>query len=157
MSRPHKPISVIALSGGLKKNPKMYEERVANEPVPTGAVGDPPRHVCKAQKIIWREIVEQTGWLTSGDRIVLEMTCALLDKFRNPKMASKTVKKTDKEGNTTVTKEEWFETMQTSEVAVLKNLLSSLGMTATDRAKVQAPGTKETEEKKNDDPYGLAM
>lgn len=106
-------------------NPGRYADRVENEPVPTGEIGDPPEHFRHAKKKIWREIVANSppGVLKNSDRMTVELAAHLMDKLRN-----------DEEG-----------ILKASEYTLLLNVLAKLGMNPIDRTRIAAtpPDKKE--------------
>jgi hypothetical protein len=83
MSRPRKPTAALEASGAFKRNPQRRAAR-ANEPVPTGPLGNPPSHFNPYHVEIWRELAAQAppGVLTISDRWVLEICCTLMGKYR---------------------------------------------------------------------------
>jgi hypothetical protein len=103
----------LALNGGLKHDPKRYANR-GTEPVPSGPIGNPSSHFCPALKTIWKELKSQSlpNTLGSSERLILEVMCRLTLKMR---------------GNT----------ISTGETSRLIGCLCRLGMTPTDRPRVQ--------------------
>jgi len=103
----------LALNGGLQHDPKRYANRTA-EPVPSGPIGNPPKDFSPALKSIWKELKSQSppGVLTNSERLILEVLCRLVDKLRQG-------------------------TISTGETSQLLNCLARLGMTPTDRVRVQ--------------------
>ena len=53
-------------------------------------VGDPPVHMSGPQRVIWRELVSESvpGVLRASDRIMVEISCGLLDQYRNGEPAA---------------------------------------------------------------------
>jgi len=123
MARPRKPTAVLELKGAFKKNPSRGADR-KNEPIPDGAIGDPPPELGDAEKSLWAELAIVGSWLTNGDRLLLEIACRLMVMFRGDKLDGGGISK-------------------------LITALSKLGFSPTDRSKVNAPGAKEPPE----DPY----
>ncbi len=109
-----KPLHVLALNGTLKEHPGRYASRIEPVACPAG-IGDPPSHLSVARKNIWHELVAQLpeGHLQSADRFLLEIATHLMARLRNRK--------------TLITK---------GEESLLMNALSKLGLTPTDRGKV---------------------
>jgi hypothetical protein len=92
MPRPRKPTNLLELTGAFKNHPSRLAAR-AGEPIPTGPLGLVPRHWwakvedpdygrCQQLCRIWKEIGKIAPWLTSGDRIAVELICVLLLKAR---------------------------------------------------------------------------
>lgn len=85
MARPRTPTKILEMRGSFKNRPSRRRAR-ENEPIPTGVIGDPPKHL-QGEKLkgIWREIIAATvpGVLTNSDRILLEIICYLLDELRS--------------------------------------------------------------------------
>ena len=103
----------LALNGGLKHDPKRYASRTM-EPIPSGPIGNPPSHFTPLLKSIWKELKSQSppGVLTNAERLILEVLCRLTLKLR--------------EG-----------TISTGETSQLINCISRLGMSPTDRVRIQ--------------------
>lgn len=123
MPRPRKPTTLLALSGGLDKNPGRYADR-ALEPVEQRALGDAPGHLEAPQRAAWAEIerISPEGVLTHADRLIVELAAVLLAKFRRA-----------------------GELMPLAEVTRLQSILGELGLTPATRSKVtviarRAPG-----------------
>ena len=111
MARPRKPSKVLELTGAFKKDPQRKRKA---EPMPSGAVGDPPLHLALEVKDVWRELSATCFWATDADRQIMEVTATLMHQFRiNP-----------------------------AEFKQMNHLLSGLGklgLTPSDRAKVTVP------------------
>jgi P27 family predicted phage terminase small subunit len=140
--RPRQTLAHAITSGAIKTNPGRFVERALQPPPECPLeLGEAPRHLSKNQKNIWNEMASQAapGVLRSADRLTLEIACVLMDKWREPRQRVVTTTKTLKNGDTTVTKVESFDIMQTSELAQLSNLLGKLGFNPIDRAKIKAP------------------
>jgi hypothetical protein len=116
MAKKKAPKNLQLLKGVDKKDPGRinYDEPVSSE------IGDPPPHMkLKTMQKIWYEIINDVadGVFQSSDRVALELACALLYEFRkNP------IK---------------FPTMKMNR---LQSLLSSFGMTPSDRTKITVKG-----------------
>lgn len=114
MSRARKPTALLELSGTLADHPSRYANRL-NEPQLTQGIGNPPNHLSEQEKVVWQELARDIYWLKVSDRLSMEIVCRLTSKMRNDPN---------------------FKTM---EFSVLTTLLRSLGMTPTDRSRVNAP------------------
>jgi phage terminase small subunit len=70
MPQPRKPSNLLKMTGAFAKNPDRGRAR-ANEPVPTGELGGPPKHLSPAAKKIWHELAKQlpTGVAADCDRL----------------------------------------------------------------------------------------
>src|SRR5580692_9282235 len=103
----------LALNGGLRHDLKRYANRRI-EPIPSGPNGNPPSHFSPPLKCIWRELKSQSlpGVLTNSERLILEVLCRLTFKLR--------------EG-----------TISTGETSQLIGCIARLGLTPTDRVRVQ--------------------
>ena len=119
MARPRKPTAVLELKGAFKKDPSRGAAR-KNEPVPVGGIGDAPVSLDPSEQGLWVELAFVGSWLTSGDRLMLEIACRLMVMFRE-------------------------KTLDGGGISKLITALSKLGFTPTDRSKVNAPGAKEAE------------
>lgn len=86
MARPRTASNVLELKGAFKKNPSRGKER-ANEPVPVGDIGDPPKRFKPAERACWKEIVElcHAGTLCTADRLIVEHASMLLAHLRAEK------------------------------------------------------------------------
>lgn len=129
MARPRKPTNVLQLAGAFKKDPQRAAAR-ANEPKPTGPIGDPPAGTDAEVARVWREIVEEAppGVLTNADRGVLLLMAKLRlhAEVGDPFIAD--------DGTT-------FETVRiydTKRLTLLLRCYTELGMTPASRSKVQA-------------------
>ena len=128
MARPRKPTAVLELTGAFKKDPQRKRAR-RGEPMPTGEIGAPPTHFDARLKATWYEILSMApaGVLTGADRILVELTCSLLNGLRTS-------------------------TCERGDKALLKGCLASLGMSPAERSKISVP--KQAEEQ--DDIAALA-
>ncbi len=114
MGRPRKPSTRLELSGAFKVNP---ERRRPAEPRPDTRIGDPPARMSADEQVFWRELVEQAGeWLTGSDRWAVELASMLMCKFDGKN-----------------------DGMTGAELATLRSLLGSLGLTPSDRSRISAP------------------
>lgn len=83
MPAPRKPTALLALSGAFKHDPKRGRAR-ANEPQPTGPIGEPPARLrSAAARAAWAELVAQAPWVTASDRWWLELACRLQVKAQD--------------------------------------------------------------------------
>ena len=109
------PTNVLELRGSFKRHPERRAAR-ANEPEPTGSIGEPPEHLKPAEQAVWREVVDinPPGVLANSDRIVLELISCLLAEFRANGLTN----------------------MTDGKLSRLCALLGQLGMTPADRARI---------------------
>lgn len=121
----------LELSGALKVNPGRYQGRGS---VDCGPLGDPPKHLSTAAKNAWREIAANApeGLLTSSDRCLVEIATVLLCRVRNRRTPVKN-----------------------AELNALTNVLTKLGLTPVDRAKVDLTPSVPPIEK--DDPLAFLL
>jgi hypothetical protein len=113
------PTNVLELRGSFKKHPERRAAR-ANEPEPTGIIGEPPEHMKPHEQAVWREIVGIVvpGVLANSDRLALEIASVLMAEFRILGTAG----------------------MTDGRLSRLSALLGQLGMTPADRARVTVIG-----------------
>ena len=124
---PRKPTAQLALSGSLNKHPERLAAR-ANEPKPDPKFGNAPTHLTKAQKKVWKEVVDQIpdGVATKADRLVVEVVVRMTEKMR--------------EGTAT-----------SANYTTLMRGLSQLGMTPADRSKISV--TPQESDATESDPF----
>jgi phage terminase small subunit len=122
MARPRKPTNVLELKGAFKKDPQRGASR-ENEPEAAGEIGDPPERLTEFERECWRDLVSlcHAGVLCAADRLFVEYGARVLAQLRSateidPKLGIR------------------FETV-----------CARLGMTPSDRSKVQAVKPKEDE------------
>lgn len=122
MPNPRTPTALLAINGGLSKNPSRYADRV-NEPQSNGDVGDAPKELSKAKKALWAEIIDLVpdGVLAKSDRLIVELIVELMHDLRT--------------GNSNV-----------ASINTLRMSLASLGMTPADRSRVSAPPPQTVDE-----------
>lgn len=116
MARPPKPTRVLELTGAFKRHPERKRAR-EHEPEPPLGIGKPPNSLSESQKARWKEIAKACTWLTVADRTIVEMTARLWQLMRDGAAG----------------------------VGELKQLavnLGRLGMTPSDRSKIQVPKPK---------------
>lgn len=114
MARPRKPTNILRLSGAFRKDPQRAAAR-ANEPVPSGPVGEAPTWMTPAERESWEWIVARCapGVLANSDDGILEITACLREQFL--------IRALDAKG-----------------ILLLKACYGELGMTPASRSKVQA-------------------
>jgi phage terminase small subunit len=114
MPRPPTPLAILEARGAFIKHPERRRAR-ANEPKPSGELGNAPSYFTKDERKIWKELKEMClpGVLANSDRWAVETACTLMAKQRKREI-------------------------KTQEVQLLLSLLGKLGMTPADRAKVTA-------------------
>ena len=112
-----KTLEQLKLSGTLAKHPERYAGRktVTNQ---TDGLGEPPSHLTSNETTLWAEIekIAPAGLLTPCDRLAVELACKVMLRLRNETGA-----------------------MKASEIAILLNVLSRLGLTPADRARLDIP------------------
>ncbi len=114
MPRRKLPVNVLDARGSFLKNKARLQEREL-EPEVQEPVGEPPGHLAEEACAAWREITGIAYWLTAADRFMLEVACVLMAEFRQ-------------EG-----------AFQSARMSNLLRALSSLGLTPTDRSRIQVP------------------
>jgi hypothetical protein len=120
MPEPRKPTAILESSGAFDKNPQRRGAR-ANEPVPSGEIGDPPKGFDKTLKSIWREFITEAppGVLKNSDRKNLELACLVMKEIRRG-------------------------TAKAADRAQLHKCLVSMGMTPADRSRVSVAKKQQT-------------
>ena len=110
MPRRKLSLSELTESGTLARNRRHYASRILSEACPRAPLGRVPTQLPIAERAAWREIVKVAapGSLVRTDRILLEIAARLVVRFR-----------------ATVPK--------ASEVRLLASVLTSLGITTSDR------------------------
>jgi hypothetical protein len=108
-----KPTAKLALSGSLKHNPKQYANRTL-EPQPKLGLGEPPAEFDAVHRRMWREFSRTMpeGVFGISDKYMAELACRLIVRMRN-------------------------DTITMQQMAQLTTVLSKLGMSPTDRTRVQ--------------------
>lgn len=121
MPRPQTPLAKAALTGADKVNPGRFanrtEPKLSNRPV-----GKPPAHMSPAAKKAWATFADELGWLVYEDRALLEAAATARVLLMNPA------------------------DLPASFFANYRMLLSSLGATPVDRAKVHQGKSEEEED-----------
>jgi len=127
MANPRTPIARAKLTGADQKHPERYRDR--KEPATSGdPVGDPPAHLGKAAKAVWKEAASIMGWLVREDRLALEIAANAVAAIRE----------TAKDG----------EPIKAAQLTAARQALASLGATPADRSKIHIPG-----DEGQDDPF----
>jgi phage terminase small subunit len=118
MPQPRKPSNVLKMSGAFDKNPDRGRAR-ANEPVPAGELGGPPKHLSPAAKKIWLELAKQlpAGVAADCDRLSFELIVTLMSRFRDGSIRG-------------------------FELTAMNSLLSRFGLTPADRSRISVTPAK---------------
>lgn len=128
--RPLKPLSLLQMSGAVRKNPQRFRERQATQAkakVKVSQLGDAPadwieglEHNPRCRQLVqlWNEIVAQDvlNVLNGSHRILVENTCHLMYKIRRASMG--------------------YGKATSGDYAQVKNNLSVMGMTPVDSPRV---------------------
>jgi phage terminase small subunit len=122
MGRPRKPTALLEMSGAFDVNPERLAARL-NEPTVDGDIGNPPTHLSKPEKKAWKELAKDAYWLRSTDRLALEMICRLTAKMRTTP-----------------------DTFTGTETSALTALIRTLGLTPSDRSRINAPAPAKEDE-----------
>ena len=119
MSRPRKPTKILELSGARKSRLRQR----ADEPQPTGPIGEPPEHLLEPEADAWREIagILPDGVAGMSDRIALERLARLIHMARSQPADWTSAREKD-----------------------LASYLSRFGMTPGDRGKLRIPNQGST-------------
>lgn len=135
MARPRKPTNVLHLSGAFKHNPDRLAAR-ANEPKPSGPVGDPPDNMDVETARCWREIVAEAppGVLTNADRGILAIAADLRRHAEQGDPVNVAPRGAEPE---------YEYVTDPKKIALLVRCYTELGMTPASRSKVQAKPTEE--------------
>ena len=114
MPRSRTPTSTLENRGAFLHNPQRREDR-AEEPIPTGELGEPPVGLTPYQANIWRELaaIIPPGVAADCDRWLVELAVKLMAKVRRG-------------------------VARCSEVSQLLTCLSRMGMTPADRSRVKS-------------------
>jgi phage terminase small subunit len=129
MPNHRKPTNILHLSGSFKKNPDRLRAR-ANEPKPSGEIGDPPAWMDEAHARCWRDIVADAppGVLSNTDRGLLALMVPLRLHSEG--------------GDPFVTEDgkimETIRVYNDKRLALLLRCYTELGFTPASRSKVQA-------------------
>jgi hypothetical protein len=112
MPQPRIPTAQLDTRGSFLRHPERKRAR-ANEPQPTGELGDPPKSLDRDEKAAWRYIasVLPPGVAKNSDRLAMEELARLLVICR-------------------------LRSAKPGERLLLKNYLTSFGMTPADRSRV---------------------
>ena len=111
MPAPRKPTEALVLSGAFQKNPKRTRPV---GPKSDKGLGEPPDYFPQAAATVWAEVqsIVPPNVLTSADRLIVELLCRLVAKFRS----------------------DW---LTAAEMSQMTWCCSHLGMTPVDRSKIQ--------------------
>ncbi len=123
MPQPRVPTAKLKARGAFLRHPERKRAR-ANEPEPTGDLGEPPKELDRDEKAAWRYIASllAPGVAANSDRVAMEEAACLLVSCRRKRATA-------------------------AERLLLKNYLTSFGMTPADRSRVHA---QKPEAPKND-------
>lgn len=69
------PIDLAEVTGAKVKNPQRFRQSRGASTSP--ALGDPPSHFDRPQKLCWNQIKYEMPWLCEADRCITEM-CVVL-------------------------------------------------------------------------------
>ena len=146
--RPRTSTAELEARGSFEAHPERRAER-ANEPVPDGPVGLPPRYFDKMHRRVWREFVQESprGVLTIADRKQLELAVRLTCRMRVVpgrmnralNFLGKALETLGMDPQQVVDfKEDMRKTLGCSaqELSLLSQCLRSMGLTPSDRSKV---------------------
>lgn len=109
------PTAILQLRGSFDAHPERLRDR-AGEPKSSRAVGPAPRWLNSAQRACYRELVAKAhpGTLGQADQFVVEMAAVLLEQMRrDPGIPA-------------------------ARLARLQSLLASMGMSPSDRSRIDA-------------------
>lgn len=82
MGRPRKPTKQLEAAGAFRKNPDRGKAR-ANEPKPSGKLGDPPAWLDTLATECWHGLVSRVPYpLTNSDEHILALTARLESRVR---------------------------------------------------------------------------
>jgi len=91
MGRPRTPSAILEAKGAFAHSPHRGLKR-ENEPTTDKPIGKPPANLSKAEKKVWKTLVEESipGVLMESDRLHFALLVRLATKFYNnePMMAS---------------------------------------------------------------------
>lgn len=112
MPQPRVPSNVLKLRGGRSRVDRSGEPAAADLP----PLGKPSKYLDAAGRAAWREIVASVppGTFCAADQFILELASRLLARLRT-------------------------EGLKAAEFAQLQRMLSSCGLTPTDRSKLAPP------------------
>jgi hypothetical protein len=129
MARPRTPTGVLEAKGSFLKHPERKRAR-ANEPRPTGELGDPPKDLSKEEKTAWRYLASllAPGVAKNMDRAAMEEAAILRVICKNSQATA-------------------------AERQLYRNYLSAFGMTPADRSRVHVEPT----DARQDDPWSRLL
>lgn len=127
MGRTPKPTALHEASGAFDHDPQRKAAR-AGEPIPTGPLGEPYETLTDLEKSIWHELANNAapGVLTIADRILVELTCRLLARDRDPILRVKNP-------------------LKASERQQIISCLAQMGMTPAQRSKLSVKNPRGTD------------
>lgn len=139
-----KPTALLELSGAYKRNPARRPKGV--EPRNPSPLGDPPERLPVEARPFWRELADivPPGVLTASDRWAVELAARFMAKaIHGPDIPAilELAKKLEL-GKREIRNLINSQTLSSTELSTLKNLLSSFGLTPVDRAKLSIPEVK---------------
>ncbi len=128
MPTPRKTLAQLAASGTLAKNVGRYKKRIDAQSTPNKPIGKAPVHLTPQERGIWAELIKSapSGLLQKSDRLAVEVVVKLVGRMRGPDA-------------------------KTSDFAALSNLLGRLGLSPTDRLKMDIPSPIAVSRKDDDD------
>jgi hypothetical protein len=123
MPQPRVPTAKLEARGAYLRHPERKRAR-KNEPQPTGELGEPPKHLDRAEKAAWNYVASllAPGVAANRDRIAMEEIACLLVSCRRKRATS-------------------------AERNLLRGYLRDFGMTPADSSRVSA---RQPEQSKND-------
>lgn len=124
MPRPQTPLAKAALTGADKKDPQRFRNR-KNPALSGQGPGKPPAYLPDLAKTAWKTFVTEIGWLVQEDRPLLEAAALARARIMSGEPD-----------------------LPASFFGNYRMMLSSLGATPVDRAKVSPAGDDEP-----DDPF----
>jgi hypothetical protein len=129
MARPRTPTGVLEAKGSFLKHPERKRAR-ANEPKPTGELGDAPDDLSREEKAAWRYLASllAPGVATSMDRAAMEEASRLRVICKSSQATA-------------------------AERQLYRNYLAAFGMTPSDRSRVHVEPTAA----KKDDPWSRLL
>jgi hypothetical protein len=139
-----KPTALHELTGYYKKNPGRRPKGV--EPRNTSPLGDPPERLPVEARPFWHELADiaPLGVLTASDRWAVELAARFMAKaIHGPDIpAILELAKELELGKREIKNLINSQTISSTELSTLKSLLSSMGLTPVDRAKLSIPEVK---------------
>jgi hypothetical protein len=114
MPRPRKPTAILERTGAFLRHPERKRAR-ANEPAPSGPLGDPPARLSDVEAAAWQELADQlpSGVAKRSDRAMFELISRL-------------------------TARQWQGNLTLNGMRILASLLGKFGVGPSERSKVTA-------------------